>query len=458
MPAAPRRPPAVLVSVQTPERSDEQHAADLAELRRLVDTLGYDVVDTVSQRREGLSKALVLGEGKLKELAALTGGRGHVASAVPAKKDKARQRRGEGVDEEPELDEVEEDDEYADPSAPRRPKFVIVDHEITPNQARNLESATGATVLDRTGVIVEIFHRHARSKEARLQVELARLAYVAPRLREAAGPSEHQSGRGSGESALELDRRRIRDRMAEIRHELAAIQRDQGTRRSGRQSTPTVALVGYTNAGKSSLMRKLTGSEVLVADQLFATLDTTVRSLHPESHPRILVSDTVGFIQKLPHDLVASFRSTLDEARNAALLLYVVDASDPTFRHEYQVTRDVLREIEADQAPSLLLLNKIDRVDEAQREALRAEFPEAIQLSALEPEDVAALRLTIIEHVAKDMTEAELFVPYKNHGVIAALHEHAQVLRETHEDEGTRIVVRAPEELLERLRGQMAAG
>ncbi len=447
----------MLVSVQTPERSDEQHAADLAELTRLVDTLGYDVVNTVTQRREGLSKALVLGEGKLKELAALTGGRGHVASSVPVKKDKARQRRGEGVEDEPEFAEEEvEDEEYADPSAPRRPKFVIVDHEITPNQARNLESATGATVLDRTGVIVEIFHRHARSREARLQVELARLAYVAPRLREAAGPSEHQSGRGSGESALELDRRRIRDRMAEIRHELAAIQRDQGTRRSGRQGTPTVALVGYTNAGKSSLMRKLTGSEVLVADQLFATLDTTVRGLHPESHPRILVSDTVGFIQKLPHDLVASFRSTLDEARNAALLLYVVDASDPTFRHEYAVTRGVLHEIEADQAPSLLLLNKIDRVDEAQREALRAEFPDAIQLSALDAEDVAQLRLTIIEHVAKDMTEAELFVPYKHHGVIAALHEHAQVLRETHEDEGTRIVVRAPGELLERLRGQMA--
>ena len=446
----------MLVSVQTPDRSDEQHAADLAELTRLVDTLGYDVVDTVSQRREGLSKALVLGEGKLKELAALTGGRGHVASAVPIKKDKARQRRGEGVDDEPEAVE-EEEDEYVDPSAPRRPKFVIVDHEITPNQARNLESATGATVLDRTGVIVEIFHRHARSKEARLQVELARLAYVAPRLREAGGPSEHQAGRGSGESALELDRRRIRDRMAEIRHELAAIQRDQGTRRGGRHNTPTVALVGYTNAGKSSLMRGLTGSEVLVADQLFATLDTTVRALHPESHPRILVSDTVGFIQKLPHDLVASFRSTLDEARSAALLLYVLDASDPTFRHEYEVTRSVLREIEADQAPSLVLLNKIDRVDEALREALRAEFPDAIQLSAKDPADVAKLRQTIIEHVAKEMTEAELFVPYKKHGLIASLHEHALVLRETHEDEGTRIVVRAPEELLERLRGQLAA-
>ena len=454
MSAEPKRPLAILVSVQTPERTDEQHAADLAELGRLVDTLGYDVVDTVSQRRDGLSRAGVLGEGKLKELAELTGGRGYVPSAAPQKKDKARQRRGEVEDEQPDL--VDDDEDDGDPDRPRRPKFVIVDHEITPSQARNLEQATGATVLDRTGVIVEIFHRHARSREARLQVELARLAYVSPRLREAGGPSERQAGRGAGDTSLALDRRKVRDRMAEIRHELEAIQRDQGTRRSSRHGTPSVALVGYTNAGKSSLMRRLTGSEVLVADQLFATLDTTVRGLHPESHPRILVSDTVGFIQKLPHDLVASFRSTLDEARNAALLLYVVDASDPTFRDEYEVTRTVLREIEADQAPSLLLLNKIDRVDEAQREALRNEFPDAIQLSALDKDDVARLRETIIEHVTRELSEAELFVPYSQHAVTAALHEHALVLQEKHEDEGTRLTVRAPAELLERLRGQLA--
>jgi GTP-binding protein HflX len=452
----PKRPRAILVSVHTPERTDEQHAADLAELARLVDTLGYDVVDTVSQKREGLSKAGVLGEGKLKELAALTGGRGYVSSAAPQKKDKARQRRGEVEDEQPDVIDDDDDDD-GDPDRPRRPKYVIVDHEITPNQARNLEQATGATVLDRTGVIVEIFHRHARSREARLQVELARLAYVSPRLRELGGPSERQAGRGAGDTSLALDRRKVRDRMAEIRHELAAIQRDQGTRRSSRQGTPSVALVGYTNAGKSSLMRALTGSEVLVADQLFATLDTTVRALHPESHPRILVSDTVGFIQKLPHDLVASFRSTLDEARNAALLLYVVDASDPTFRDEYEVTRTVLREIEADQAPSLLLLNKIDRVDEAQREALQSEFPDAIQLSALDPADVAKLRETIIERVTADLAEAELFVPYSQHGVTAQLHEHALVLQEKHEDDGTRLTVRAPAELLERLRAQLAA-
>ena len=451
----PRRPPAVLVSVQTPERTDEQHASDLIELGRLVDTLGYDVVAKLSQKREGLSKSTVLGEGKLRELAELTGGKGSVGSSAPQKKDKARQRRGEVEDEAPEL--PDEDDDDLDSDQPRRPRHVIVDHEITPNQARNLEKATGATVLDRTGVIVEIFHRHARSREARLQVELARLAYVAPRLREAGGASERQAGRGAGDTSLALDRRKVRDRMAEIRHELAAIQRDQGTRRSSRHGTPSVALVGYTNAGKSSLMRALTGSDVLVADQLFATLDTTVRALYPDSHPKILISDTVGFIQKLPHDLVASFRSTLDEARDAALLLYVVDASDPSFRDEYEVTRSVLREIAADDAPSRLILNKIDRVEPDQREALRAEFPDAILLSALDREDVAALRETLIEAVASTLTEAELFVPYSHHAVTAALHEHAQVLTETHEDDGTRLTVRAPAELLERLRAQLVS-
>ncbi len=438
------RLPAVLVSVLFPEVTEAQHAADLAELERLVDTLGYTVVATVAQRREGLAKVAVLGEGKLKELGALTGGPGFVGSAVPVKLDKARARR-EAAEEDPDapIDAPQDD---ADTS--ERPKVVIVDHEITPNQARNLERATGAQVLDRTGVIIEIFHRHARSREARLQVELARLAYVAPRLREAGGPSERQAGRGAGQSALELDRRRIRDRIAEIRRELAAIQRDQGTRRNARHDTPSVALVGYTNAGKSSLMRALTGSQVLVADQLFATLDTTVRALHPESHPRVLVSDTVGFIQRLPHDLVASFRSTLDEARNAALLLFVVDASDPNFRQEYAVTREVLHEIEADNVPSLLVLNKIDRVSAEDRAALVLEFPAALQLSALDPHDVAGLRQTILDHLGQALTAAEVFVPYANHHWVATLHAQAQVLGEVHEDAGTRLQVRAPKALL----------
>ena len=446
------RPKAVLVSVQLPDVDDVEHAGNLAELVRLVHTLGYDVVAEVSQRRELLSKSVVLGEGKLKELAELTGGRGYVPSAVPARKDKARMRRGDVDDD---AGDVDDDPDDGDPDAPKKPKIVIVDHDITPSQARNLENSTGAQVLDRTGVIVEIFHRHARSREARLQVELARLAYVSPRMREAGGPSERQAGRGAGDTALELDRRRIRDRMAEIRRELVSIQRDQGGRRTHRHGTPTAALVGYTNAGKSSLMRALTGSEVLVADQLFATLDTTVRALHPPSHPRVLITDTVGFIKKLPHDLVASFRSTLDEARNAQLLLYVVDASDPTFRGQYEVTRTVLREIEADQAPSLLLLNKVDRLDPEARAALAVEFPDAIQLSALDPLDVARLRETIIARVTAELTEEEIFVPWASHAVVSAFHDQAQVVRETHEDAGTRLLVRAAPEILERLKGHL---
>jgi GTP-binding protein HflX len=455
------RPAAILVGVQVSGVSDAEHEADLAELARLVDTLGYDVVETVSQRRDSLSRSAVLGEGKLKELAELTGGRGYVPSAAPARRDKARMRReGDEPEDEHEADFADDDDQVPivgkdvpeDSKGPKKPKLVVVDHELTPSQARNLERAAGAQVLDRTGVIVEIFHRHARSREARLQVELARLAYVSPRLRESGSPSERQAGRGTGETALELDRRRIRDRMAEVRRELEGIHREQEHRREHRAGQPTVALVGYTNAGKSSLMRALTGSEVYVANQLFATLDTTIRALHPESHPRILVSDTVGFIKKLPHDLVASFRSTLDEARNAELLLYLVDASDPTFRDQYRVVREVLQEIGADRVPSRIVLNKIDRLSEEQREELRAEFPGAIQMSALDRDDVARLRSHLIEFFGKDLTEAELVIPWSQHALVATLHSEAQVLSESHEEAGTRVRVKIDPSTLTRVK------
>lgn len=459
------RPTAILVGVQLPGVGDVEYAADLAELARLVDTLGYDVTATLSQRREALSKSVVLGEGKLRELAELTGGRGYVPSAVPLRKDKARQRREDGSsegDDEVEFDDFEEDDgqvpivgKDVPEDSKKRPGLVAVDHELGPSQARNLEKATGVQVLDRTGVIVEIFHRHARSREAKLQVELARLAYVAPRLRETGNRSERQAGRGAGETELEFDRRRIRDRMAEIRRELEAVHREQDHRREHRAGQPTVALVGYTNAGKSSLMRALTGSEVLVADQLFATLDTTVRALHPEAHPRILVSDTVGFIKKLPHDLVASFRSTLDEARHAGLLLFLVDASDPTFRDQYAVTREVIGEIGANHAASRLILNKVDRLDEAQREELRIEFPDAIQMSAIDKGDVARLHATIVAFFGQSLIEAELLIPWPQHALVGQLHGEAQVLSEVHEEDGTRVRVRIEPETLKRVRAAL---
>ncbi|XXU10761.1 GTPase HflX [Sorangium sp. So ce854] len=460
----------MLVGVQLPGVDDVEHAADLAELGRLVQTLGFDVIATVSQRRSALAAAAVLGEGKLKELAELTGGSGVVPSGAPERKNKARARRAAESGEDDDdgalgADDGEDEDDGAAADGAgqreaRRATIVAVDHDISPSQARNLERATGAQVLDRAGVIIEIFHRHARSREAKLEVEIARLNYVAPRLRETGGGGDRQrggiGGKGAGESALELDRRKIRDRIAELKQELGAVQREQSTRRALRQGQRRVALVGYTNAGKSSLMRALTGSEVLVADKLFATLDTTVRALHPEVRPRILVSDTVGFIKKLPHDLVASFRSTLDEALEASLLLYVADASDPTFRDQLGVTRSVLSEIGASEVPSRLLLNKVDRLSEDERDALRLEFPEATLLSAKIPADVAALRESIIAYFEASMVEAELLLPYAKQSLIGEIYENARVLSEEYGDDGGRLSVRAHPAALDRLRSLLA--
>jgi GTP-binding protein HflX len=399
-----------MLGVQLQSLSDEEHASSFAELTRLAKTLGYDVVGRVTQKRSALAPGAVVGEGKLEELVRL-------AADVDA---------------------------------------VLVDHEITPSQARNLEKATGKEVLDRTAVILGIFHRHARSREARLQVELARLAYLAPRLRESGAGRDRQGGgiggKGAGESSLELDRRKLRDRMAELRRELGSIEREGGTRRKRRAEQATAALVGYTNAGKSSLMRALTGSAAYVADQLFATLDTTVRALEPSTHPRVLISDTVGFIKKLPHDLVASFRSTLEEARDADLQLHVVDASDPAFRFQLEVTRQVLAEIGATGAPVQLVLNKRDRLAPEREAELAAEFPDAILVSAKQPEDIVRLRERIVAFFERDMEEAELLVPYTRQRVLAEIHGSCRVLAESHDEYGTRVRLRARPEQLARLR------
>jgi GTP-binding protein HflX len=443
---APVRPLAVLVGVQLPGVNDVEHASDLTELGRLVQTLGFDVVATVTQRRDALAAAAVLGEGKLKELADLTGGKGVVPTGAAKVKTKARAKwAAERLEEAGGKDETSgDDDEDAETSG--KPTVVVVDHEITPSQARNLERATGAEVLDRTGVIVDIFHRHARSREARLQVEIARLNYVAPRMRESSGGKE-------------LDRRKIRDRIAELREQLVAIQKEQDNRRHARQDQLRVALVGYTNAGKSSFMRALTGSQVLVEDKLFATLDTTVRALQPETRPRILVSDTVGFIQKLPHDLVASFRSTLDEALEASLLLYVVDASDPTHEAQLEVTRSVLRDIGADAVPSKLLLNKADRLDEAEKQALRQRHGAdgAILLSAHDAGDIAALHQTIVSFFETSMVEEDLVIPYSRQALLGDVYESARVVAEDYDESGTRLRVRGLPAAIARLRRAIEA-
>ncbi len=465
------RPKAVLVAVKLPEVPSAEHESSMLELERLVTTLGYDVVAKLTQARANLSPSVVLGEGKLLELAEITGGTGHVGTTAPKRKDKARMRReeadegsvdGEGPDEGGDDDdydsegEPESQPERTSGDAPAKVQLVAVDHDLSPSQARNLERATDVPVLDRTGVIIEIFHRHAKSREARLQVEIARLSYSAPRMRESPGSKERQQGRGAGEAALELDRRKVRDRIAELREELEAIQRDQGVRRAHRRDSRRVALVGYTNAGKSSLMRALTASEVYVEDKLFATLDTTVRALQPEAKPRVLVSDTVGFIKKLPHDLVASFKSTLDEALEASLLLHIVDISDASWEAQHEVTREVLAEIGAQGVPTQLVMNKVDRVEPGLLASLRARFPHAWWISAHDHKDVERVHDLVVAFFEESYESAELVVPYAKQRLVSEMHEQGRVEEERYEDGGVFVRFRADKQTIDRMRSQLA--
>ena len=424
MPAEERKS-AVALGVQLPGVSDEEHASSLAELARLGKTLGVDVVARVTQRRAKLDKASVVGDGKLQGARGADRRERRVVPMGPP----GRRGKAEAEPDEPETRARSRRQTAAEPTAggrraeasrsaaAARASVVLVDHDLSPSQARNLERATSAEVLDRTAVILAIFQRHARSREARLQVEIARLSYWAPRVREQSGGEDRQGGgiggRGAGESQLELDRRKLRDRIAELRAELEAIEHEAGVRRPAPRGAEQVALVGYTNAGKSSLMRALTGSDVMVADKLFATLDTTVRALQPETKPRVLVSDTVGFIKKLPHELVASL--PLDARRGARRGAAAARGRRRGSRlpgADRGHARGARRDRRAG-SPRLLLLNKIDRVDAARREALRAEYPDALLLSAKDPEDVARLRERIRDFFERDMVEAELARPVR---------------------------------------------
>jgi GTP-binding protein HflX len=441
----------VLLGVQLPGASDEVFESSLTELERLADTLGLDVIGRVTQRRPVLVTASVVGSGKLRELGQWTGGSGVIeAYTAPGSRD------SDAADDEDDSDAAE-----TPADAQTRATVVLVDHDLSPTQTRNLEKSTGAEVLDRSMLILSIFQRHARTREARMQVEIARLSYLAPRLREANAGQDRQrggiGGKGAGESALELDRRRIRDRIAELRRDLEIVQREAETRRSRRTGTETstVALIGYTNAGKSSLMRALTGDAVYVADQLFATLDTTVRVLKPEVRPRILVSDTVGFIKKLPHDLVASFRSTLSEAKDASLLLHLVDGSDPAFRSQFQVTREVLEELGAGAHPTLVVINKADRMSAEQIAAFSGEFPEAVIMSVRVEADVQRLYARIVDFFEQSMQESEFTIPYSQQRQVAVLHERTRVLDEQYDEAGTRVRVRAPAAILNTLKREL---
>jgi GTP-binding protein HflX len=421
MQAAGEKPRAIVAAVQLSSVGDEEFEASLTELRQLAKTLGFQVVGRFTQKRAGFHSAAYFGTGKREELRLMC--------------------EQEAVD------------------------LVLIDHEISPSQAFNLEKEVGAGVMDRAMVILEIFHRHARSRFARAQVEIARLGYMAPRLREAAkqaGPKDRArsgtGGRSGGESQGELDRRKIRDRIAELQENLDAMgleRKTQRARRGEREGLARVALVGYTNAGKSTLMRALTRSEALVADKLFATLDTTVRALHPETVPRVLVSDTVGFIKNLPHGLVASFKSTLDEALEASLLAHVVDASDPGYERQLQVTHDVLDEIGAQDVPRLLVFNKIDRGgDEA---ALRAQYPGCIVMSARREGDIAKLREAISGFFQKRLVEAELFLPWSAQKERGQIFDTCTVLEERAGDTGAILRVRGEPDVVKRLSEQFAA-
>ena len=416
---------AIVAAVQKPGVSDVEFDASLTELHQLAKTLGFEVVGRFTQKRAGFDAAAYFGTGKREELRSL------------------REAQEAGV--------------------------ILIDHEISPSQAFNLAKEVGCEVMDRTMVILEIFHRHARSRFARAQVEIARLGYMGPRLREAAkqaGPKDRArsgtGGRSGGESHGELDRRKIRDRIAELQKELDATdlgRRTQRARRQERQGLARVALVGYTNAGKSTLMRALTGSEALVADKLFATLDTTVRALHPETVPRVLVSDTVGFIKNLPHGLVASFKSTLDEALEASLLVHVVDAGDPGFERQLAVTEEVLDEIGAKAVPRLLVFNKIDRAgdESAQREReadLRARFPGCIVMSARREGDVAKLHQAIAASFQGDLVEAELFLPWVAQKMRGEVFDTCSVLEERSDSEGAFLRIRGEPETVKRLTEQ----
>jgi len=458
-------PEAVIVGVRLPGTDEVEFESGLAELERLVTTLGYRPVARVTQAREALSSAAVLGDGKLHELAELTGGKGEARVGSRHKKTKVRERWQAEAEASgkaapggapsaalrrapPDEDRGEGDPADEEPSV----ALVAVDHELTPSQARNLERAAGTPVLDRAGVIIEIFHRRAQSREARLQVEMARLSYLAPRVRESPSGKERQQGRGAGEAAIELDRRKIRDRLAELREQLEAVQREQDVRRAQRRTLRRVALVGYTNAGKSSLMRALTGSSVLVEDRLFATLDTTVRALTPEVKPRVLVSDTVGFIKRLPHDLVASFKSTLDEALEARLLLYVVDASDPSWESQLAVVREVLADIGAGQVSARVVMNKTDRLSAEARAELRRAMPSAWFISAHDPRDVADVHSRVVAFFESSYVGADLVVPYASQRLVAEMHELGRVEAERYENDAVYVRLRAEPETIQRFR------
>jgi GTP-binding protein HflX len=396
----------ILVGVTLPPETPDETEAHLDELALLVDTAGADVVGEVLQRRDRPDPATFIGKGKAEELR--------------------------------ELSLTVDSD------------TVVFDHDLSPAQQRNLEKLLGRTAISRTEVILDIFAQNARTPEGRAQVELAQLRHRLPRLRGRGVQLSRQAGtgggtggapmgsRGPGETQLEVDRRRLLRRMTKLEDELRNVTATRRTQRKGRAraGNRTVSIVGYTNAGKSTLLNRLTDAGVLVEDRLFATLDPRIRRLDLPGGEAVLLSDTVGFVRKLPHQLVEAFRSTLEVVAESDLLVHVVDASAIEPDAQIDAVRTVLAEIDAADVPELIVYNKRDL-------APSFAVPEgAVGMSALTGEGVDKLLLTIADRLRSMETVVELLVPYDRGDVLAALHREGEVLVESHEEGATRVRAR----------------
>src|SRR4029079_2633599 len=397
---------AVLVGTGVGAPSAEEAEASLAELALLADTAGAVPVESVLQRRRTPDPATYVGKGKAEELRELT--------------------RALDID------------------------VVIIDDELSPSQQRNLESLFAVDVVDRVALILDIFAQHATSQDGALQVELAQLRYRLPRLRGSGTELSQQGGgigtRGPGETQLEVDRRRLLRRIQRLERDLKDLGATRATQRKARRrrDLPTVALVGYTNAGKSTLLNQLTHAGVLVENQLFSTLDPTSRRLRLPGGETVLLSDTVGFVRRLPHQLVDAFRSTLGEVVDADLLLHVVDASSPDADGRIAAVETVLREIGAGDVPVQLVWNKADLADVDAMKVQLSTHTDSVAISAATGDGIADLLATIGDRLRAQGTIIEYFVPYDRADVLAALHRSGEVLVEVHDDVGTRVRARLP--------------
>ena len=404
---------AVLVAVldAANKKNDREHALD--ELAGLVKTAGVKVVGRMTQVRSKLIPATLLGKGKLEELKLLL------------------------------------DSSGAD--------LVVFDNSLSPAQSRNIEKETGRIIVDRSEVILDIFASRARTYEARLQVELAQLQYFRNRLRRRWSHLERieggvGAGRGPGETQIETDRRLIDRRIAELKKRLAEVEKRRERTVSARHDQMTVSIVGYTNAGKSTLMNALTGADVLVADKLFATLDTRTRRWQLAKWGEVLLSDTVGFVRNLPHDLVASFRSTLEEARHADLLLHVVDAADPEAEAQIDTVNRVLEEIGVDGSNALIVLNKMDKVrDRAVVDVLRRRFQESVSISASTGDGLDRLGDAVAARLADGYVDVAVETGAGNGRLLAYLADHAEIQSREYTDSRVTLFCRVPKALVDRL-------